>query len=119
MFGGYASASWNNSGAYINDPNAFIFSLRRDGKSYNDKFTIKKPEKALFGNSSYGPTFGGRDILICNQSNATIGSYTNFGLYYNLPDGYSYGGNAKDFLAGNCHQWTTTEIEVYQMVDNI
>ena len=73
----------------------------------------------MFGNSSYGPIFGVHDIVICNQSNITNGSYTIFGHSYNLPDGYIYNGNANDFLAGNYSQWTTTEIEVYQMVDNI
>ena len=119
VFGGYASASWNSSNQYINDPNAFLFSLRRDGKSYNDKFTIKKPENALHGSSSYGPIFGGHDILVCNQSNATFGSYTNFGHSYNLPDGYGKGRIAKNFLTGNYNHWTTTEIEVYQISEKI
>ncbi len=30
VFGGYASSAWNRSGS-INDPNAFLFSLRRAG----------------------------------------------------------------------------------------
>ena len=115
VFGGYASASWNCHGVYINDPNAFLFSLRRNEKSYNHKFTIKKAEYALYGDSTYGPTFGGEDLIVCDHSNISFGSYTNFGNSYNLPDGYIYNGNANDFLAGNYSQWTTTEIEVYQI----
>jgi hypothetical protein len=45
-----------------------------------------------------------------------MGSYSNFGNSYNLLDGYTHGGNAKDFLAGNYNQWTTSEIEVYQIL---
>jgi hypothetical protein len=115
VFGGYASSAWNSSGNYINDPNAFLFSLRRAGVSYKDKCTVKIPQYALLGDSNYGPIFGCGDIFICNQSNTTIGSWTNFSHSYYLPDGYTYGGNAKDFLAGNHSKWTTTEIEVYQI----
>jgi hypothetical protein len=117
VFGGYASSAWNSSGGYTNEPNAFIFSLRRAGVSFKDKFTVKEATSALYANSGYGPTFGGgHDICIHNQSNTNIGSYSNFGNSYNLPNGYTYNGNAKDFLAGSYNQWTTTEIEVYKIV---
>ena len=117
VFGGFASSSWDSSHIWINDPNAFLFSLRRRGISYKDKFSVKLEEHALIGYPSYGPTFGGgHDIHICDQSNTQIGSYSNFGNSYNLPNGYTYNGNARDFLAGNYKQWTTTEIEVYQIV---
>ncbi len=117
VFGGYASSAWNSDGNYIEDPNAFLFSLRRAGVSFKDKFTVKIAEYALYGHSNYGPIFGGgHDINICNESNTNIGSNTNFGFSYNLPDGYHFGENSKDFLAGNCRQWTTTEIEVYKII---
>jgi hypothetical protein len=117
VFGGYASSAWNSSGSFINDPNAFLFSLRRDGVSFKDKFTVKQAQYALIGNTGYGPIFGGAgDIYICNQSNTNIGSYSNFGVSYNLPDGYTYNRNAKNFLAGNYDQWKTTEIEVYEII---
>jgi hypothetical protein len=117
VFGGYASSAWNSSNTWINDPNAFLFSLRRAGVSFKDKSTVKLASSALYGYSSYGPTFGGgHDIYICNQSNTNTGSRCNFCSSYNLPDGYTYNGNAKDFLAGNSNLWTTTEIEVYQIL---
>jgi hypothetical protein len=93
----------------INDPESFILSLRRHDISSNDKFMTKNPGHSLYGNSNYGPTFGsGHDILICNQSNINNGSFTRFGNSYDLPDGFTYG--------GNYNQWITTEIEVYQIV---
>jgi hypothetical protein len=116
VFGGYASSAWNSSDKHINDPNAFLFSLRRAGVSFKDKFTVQRAEDALYGNSIFGPAFGSYDILIITQSNTSIGSKTYFGGSYNLPDGYTRGGKAKDFLAGNYKQWTTTEIEVYQII---
>jgi hypothetical protein len=119
VFGGFASSAWNSSCTRINDPNAFLFSLRRDGVSFKDKFTVKVPGYALVGHSGFGSIFGSNsshDICICNQSNTKIGSFSDFGNSYNLPDGYIFGGNAKDFLAGNYNQWTTTEIEVYQII---
>ena len=117
VFGGYSSVFWSSSSQYIYDQKAFIFSLRRDGKSFNDKFKIKKDYFALVHVSDFGPTFGeGHDIFICNESNIKTESYTDFGYSYNSPDGYSYdGNNTKRFLAGNYNQWTTTEIEVYQI----
>jgi hypothetical protein len=74
VFGGYASSAWNSSGTWINDPNAFLFSLRRARVSFKDKFTVKQAQYALQGNSGYGPIFGGHDIHICNQSNTNMGS---------------------------------------------
>ncbi len=71
VFGGFASSAWNSSNDYINDPNAFLFSIRRAGVSFKDKFTVKQAQYALYVNPDYGPTFGsgsGHDICICNQS---------------------------------------------------
>jgi hypothetical protein len=98
VFGGYASSAWNSSGNYLNDPNSFLFSLRRAGVSFKYKFTVKVAKLALLGSLSYGATFGNYDIYICNQSNTSIGSRTYFGHTYNLPDGYTYfDGKRKDF----------------------
>ena len=117
MFGGFASSAWNSSSYFIKDANAFLFSLRRGRVSYKDKFTVKNAVHALIENGSYRPIFGGNcDICIINQSNTTMGSNTNFGDSYNLPNGYIYDdGNSKGFLTGNFRQWTTTEIEIYQV----
>ena len=47
VFGGYGSSAWHSSSFSINDPNAFIFSLRRAGVSNKDKFTVKDAVYAL------------------------------------------------------------------------
>ena len=124
VFGGFASYAWNSSGLYTIDANAFIFSLRRCGVSFQDKFNCKNTGHAFKGCPNAGPIFGGNaygpsrcDIHICTQSNETIGSYCNFGYSYKLPEGYEFGeDNAKGFLAGRHDGWTTTEIEVYQVI---
>jgi hypothetical protein len=117
VFGGYASSAWNSSGSCINDPNAFLLSLRRAGVSFKDKFTVKRAEYALYGHSENGPIFcGGHDIYIRNQSNTNIGSFSNFGSSYNLPNVFKYGEIEKEFWAGKYRQWTRTEIEVYKII---
>ena len=45
-----------------------------------------------------------------------MGRFCIFGHSYNLPDGYTHRGNARDHLAGNYNQRTKTEIEVYQIL---
>ena len=70
------------------------------------------------GRTDCGPTFGcGSDIHICNNSNTTQSSYSNF--YYS----YKYDQlnltfnteEAKSFLAGS-FKFLTTEIEVFQKI---
>ena len=119
VFGGYSSESWDSSqigigSKYISDTKAFLYSLRRDGKSCSDKFTIKNPLYALYSHYGYGPSFGGgQDLVVCDQSNIRTGSYINLGHSYNVPVGYDR--NAQSLFAGNNNQWTTVEIEVYQI----
>ncbi len=117
VFGGYASSAWNSSGTWINDPNAFLFSLRRNGLSLKDKFMTKKPEYSLLGKWNYGPTFGsGFDIHICNQSNTNNGRNTYCGHIYVRPCEFTFYENASSFLAGHNNKWITTEIEVYHIL---
>ena len=115
VFGGYASSAWNSSGKDINDPNAFIFSLRRKGVSFKDKFVVKDAGAALFGHIEYGPTFS-IDIEIRATPNIKNNNNSHFGKSYELPDGYIYDKNAREYLAGYFSFWKTTEIEVYQII---
>ena len=77
-FGGFASEGWNTNGNYINDKNAFIFSLDNQECYYcnnnNNCYT-------LFCSSSYGPVWGynnnyrNYDLLInsnCLSNNSSI-----------------------------------------------
>ncbi len=113
VFGGYTSAKWSSGGHWIADSTAFIFSLRRNGVSNYEKFKIKNVKNSIFAHASHGPVFGsGHDIHIKDKSNINIGSYSKLGNSYHFPDDNE---DPKSFLAGNCNNWLTTEIEVYQI----
>ena len=117
VFGGYASTAWASSvsGSYASDNNAFVFSLRRNGESNNEKFMVKNAGCALQMSPSHGPVFGGCDIIVANNSNVVADTQTQFGNYYNLPEGYTQGSeNTRYYLAGK-KGCLTFEIEVYQI----
>jgi len=116
IFGGYTPKSWNQSGSYEYDVKGFLFSfvnslnkpLKFDSNTTYGQYT-------QLGNSSYGPTFGGgHDFMICNNSNTTNSSYSNFGYSFTISStGYAYGNSqAQAFLAGS-YNFKTTEIEVF------
>jgi hypothetical protein len=118
VFGGYTAAEWKNDEDYgwISDSNAFIFSLRRNGISNDQKFKIIDQKHSILGHAAYGPSFG-HDILIENDSNIKTGSFCNLGNHYELPVGYEYGvDNTLSYLAGNFDSWLTKEIEVFQIL---
>ena len=120
VFGGYASKAWHSKGAHIEDGNAFIFSLRRNGSSTNEKYKVTKPLYAYYGEPSSSGwlfCFGHvHDIVVKANSNTETGSYTNFGDSYQLAEGYTYyTAGAKNYLSGNHNSWLTTEIEVFQL----
>ncbi|KAJ5079391.1 pep-cterm sorting domain-containing protein [Anaeramoeba ignava] len=118
IFGGFTQVGFKyvQSGyEYINDSNAFIFSLRNDkGDRMPAKFTYKQGHEgcAIESNLSYGPTFGdGNDFKL--ESNLQPG-FSNFGYGYNLPNGIKEGTNeAKSYLAGSYKSWVVDELETY------
>ena len=101
------------------DSNAFLFSLvNKPGWA-----PVKLPQTGKFSSSrqhsivdypSYGPTFGERhDIYISNYASSSPNSYSNLGLNYGPPSGYSHRSTfAKTFLAGT-HYFTPDEIETF------
>jgi hypothetical protein len=120
VFGGFTSATRTSNGYYTFDSNAFIFSLRRSGNSNKERFNVTRPDSAIYGYSSYGPTFGGGfDIYVSDSSNTNRYSYSNLGNSYQLPKNITYGSvEARNYLAGSL-KWKTTEIEVYQVTPYI
>lgn len=62
MYGGYTSQSWLGAGAEFgaHDEKAFLFQVRYNGKSVNNKFQIKadKYANATACHHSLGPVFG-------------------------------------------------------------
>ena len=104
---------------YRYDSNAFLFSLVNKpgwvpvklpqvGKdSSNRRYSI-------YDNRSCGPTFGGgHDIHISNYASSNTNSYSNLGLTYSPPSGYSYGSTfAQSFMAGSLY-FTPDEVETF------
>jgi hypothetical protein len=122
VFGGYTAAAWKNDGSYSRDSTAFIFSLRRNGSTYSEKFHVQRETTAIF-NKGDGFAFGSYeasfycDINIQSSSNFNVTNYADFGASYHLPSGYKYGeSNTRSYLAGRYLGWLTTEIEVFQIL---
>ncbi|KAJ5080678.1 pep-cterm sorting domain-containing protein [Anaeramoeba ignava] len=120
IFGGFTQVGFKSGDVgFINDSNAFIFSLRNDkGDRKPEKFTIKQGEEqyAIYSQKGKGPCFGGGysgnpDIHL--NSNLQSG-YSNFGNSYNPPNGITYNSNeAKSYLAGSYSSWEVDELETY------
>jgi hypothetical protein len=66
VYGGYTSQSWqSSSGAYhAYDAKAFLFQVRKNGKSVSKKYPIKADRygNAINNHHSYGPRFGSGDM---------------------------------------------------------
>ena len=104
-FGGFTTQSWSSSGSYINDVNAFLFSL-----DFKECYFTYEGLNAIYDYSSYGPTFGsGHDLCIANQCTQNNSSYCNFP--------YSYGGGivGNRILTGGYYCFKVQEIEVYKI----
>ena len=104
--GGFTSQSWGSRGSYVNDVNAFLFSL-----DYKEQYFTYDGNNAIYDYSSYGPTFGnGCDLYIANSCSQNYSSYCNFP--------YSYAGNITRILTGGFYNFKVNEIEVYQIKIN-
>jgi hypothetical protein len=76
------------------------------------KIDPNRPQYAIYCSSGYGPSFGW-DIIIANNANITMDSYSNLGHTYRHPQ-YALGTNeAQTFLAGSWY-FQLDEIEVFQ-----
>ena len=118
IFGGFTSKSWSRANTWVNDPEAFIFSLI-NSQEKPIKFDCKYPPHAIFCRADCGPSFGsGHDIHICNDSNTNQSSYCSlYNSYKNDQFNFLYRTEeTRSFLAGS-DKFLTTEIEVFQIHD--
>ncbi|XP_005940643.1 interferon-induced protein 44-like isoform X4 [Haplochromis burtoni] len=98
VFGGYTKQPFSQSGQYVNDDQAFLFT-------FNAKKLIKYPVNnfacavRMIANS--GPYFG-EDLVLVNASQAV--THSNPGNYYNFPAAQMHGNDLN-----------LTECEVYQV----
>ena len=68
--------------------------------------------QAVVMDDLWGPVFGLGDIAISNNSASNQDSFTDCGLRYPLPPGYSLSGRNCTFYAGS-FKFTPTDIEVF------
>eukprot|EP01084_Bolivina_argentea_P173670 300834_1 len=109
VFGGFSRQSWHIKGAYSWDLDAWLFSLR-NAKNTPQKFNcIKNYGSAIYGNKSYGPTFGGNhDLYIVNNCNNSNSS-TNLGNVYE--------GSADPYQLNGAQKFKVIDYEVFQVLD--
>lgn len=115
IFGGYTSEAWCQSGEYIYDSDAFIFSLINRNQQ-PIKIECSDPEKAITSHSNSGPTFGdGHEFYISSNSDLKepkLLSCSNVGKTFKHPN-FSYNSyDAKTFLTGS-FLFQTSEIEIF------
>ena len=101
--GAFISKSWGSSNGYINDPNAFLFSLE-----YKEQYFTYDGTNAIYDYSGNGPYFGNNgDLCISNNCRQNTSSFCN------LP--YTYKGNKLRSLTGGWTYFKVDELEVYQI----
>ena len=102
-FGGYSSIPWRNSdsGSFDEDKNNFIFSLDK-----KQKYTIKKPRKAIQTSSNYFGFGAGSDFLIYDKCTSNTNSYNNNSGTYNTTETYELNGE---------RNYTVSSYEVYEI----
>jgi hypothetical protein len=108
IFGGFASITWESSGGFKSDPNAFLFSLTNKD---NQPCKMKQIDtnQSIYCFSDYGPIFGDNDFYICDLANTTVDSGSELGNSYQHPQP----SQGESYLAGS-HPFQLREIEVYQ-----
>ncbi|KAH3823359.1 hypothetical protein DPMN_125158 [Dreissena polymorpha] len=114
VYGGYGSASWNSIGNYIQDANAFLFQLKYSGNDTRTKFPVTQAIYALYGQSTYGPTFGhGHDLKTFIGTANSSGGY--FALNGYLTIGTAFNNQRIDAKLINNGNMCVTELEVYSV----
>lgn len=118
VFGGYTSQHWHSNGAYTTDQSAFLFRLQSQGK-FNPVFlSVTNGAYAIYGNSTYGPTFGdGHDFYIFSGAVNKTGNYyplNGYGFAY-LGQGYNKQNENAITMTGNTTPMYVTDLEVYKV----
>jgi hypothetical protein len=116
IYGGYNSLSWISNGNYTNSNDNFLFlcvGQKSDKIKKPIQFTCTNSSDSAYGESSYGPTFGGgHDLHICDNCNSNNSSYDSLGNSYNGQNNISLGG-------GGGNNYSVVEYEVYKNLKKI
>ncbi|XP_071402730.1 interferon-induced protein 44-like isoform X2 [Centroberyx affinis] len=98
VFGGYTSKPINQSGQYIQDDQAFLFTFKGENVL---KYQVTSSGYAVRMLNTSGPYFG-EDLVLVNKSQAVV--HSNPGNYYNFAAAEMHGNDLQ-----------LTECEVYQV----
>ena len=107
VFGGYTEKGFKNTGGYMKDENAFVFSYSNK-KIYNNM----KDKDAIYCNSNYGPCFASQSYFIINIHSSIFKQQGNSCL---TSQSY-YQGITSDYELNNGELYfNIEEIEVFQI----
>ena len=106
-FGGFVTYAWSsNEKKYVEDKNAFLFSLDKQ-KIYSNN------SHAIYNCKDYGPTFGGgHSIYICSKCIQEKNSYT----YEGNNNYYNFNGDSNALSESNGSGIYIAEYEVFQII---
>ena len=114
VYGGYTSVTWQATGSYSNDQNAFLYQLCYSKTPTYTKFQRNGNGNDLHQNSNYGPTFGGgHDLHTFSGTVNNSGGY--FALNGHMYIGTSYNNQGKSDNQINNGNMNVTELEVYKV----
>lgn len=104
----------DSGGSFSDSTHSFLFSFKNRYGLDPFKLHIKYSKHAIYGDNSYGPTFGaGHDIYIADNAGSNTNSIANVGHDYVQPAGYKYNeGNTPNLLAGS-YNFQPHEVEVF------
>ncbi|PRP81201.1 hypothetical protein PROFUN_02035 [Planoprotostelium fungivorum] len=107
LFGGYAEVSWSSEDTYVASTESFLFALKNP-HGITDRFPLNSRDRKYTLNcyAGMGPTFGGRDLVIHDESNTDRSSHCGF------PDVYMDTTGKGNLLFTGAHRFQTKEIEV-------
>ncbi|XP_015775415.1 PREDICTED: uncharacterized protein LOC107353594 [Acropora digitifera] len=116
IFGGYTDIPWESSSgsSWGETLNAFIFSLNNREGLPPFKCFAKNTSKAIYKNSSYGPSFGeypGLRITSSNQ-NTSANAQASISKPYSVPFEVD---NNKEILAGTSESFFADSYEVFYL----
>ncbi len=107
LIGGYASASWNSASSYFGTSSSFLFSLTNSFKHSYLQYSYY-----MYGNSSYGPTWGGGHDFHTGSGTIGSGTYCNLGHTYACRVGTYASTTCRDDFCGT-YAPTINDLEVF------
>src|SRR5215213_5243629 len=87
IVGGYNPLNWHQNNSYLNTNESFLFNILDSQNLEIAKVgRIINCNNVIYGNSGYGPTFGGGHDLRANQTSWTssVSTFSNIGIPSNF-----------------------------------